>query len=109
MNRFEDLTDKQQQIIEAYVQAERELDREPTLEEVSDRAYETCKPAYVRETAVVNYPDVLARRRNTMKKAVTDGEGSYVFELAVSDTWRLIRLGPEGVSEKIYDQIREQQ
>lgn len=104
---FEELERKQQLIIDSWVAIEDETGRDPTLTEVADRAYDTCSTTYV--TYVMDkYGDLLDERRNTMSEPIADGEGQYVFELGTSDTWKAIRLLPEELSRKIYNQVREE-
>lgn len=105
MTEFEDLTRKQQLIIDARIAAEKELGRKPTLAEVADRAYDDCSPSYTR-TTLGKYSDVLETRQKT-DELVADGEGHYLFELSADDTWEAIRLLPEELSQKVYEQVRE--
>lgn len=107
MTEYSDLTRNQQLIVDSYVEAERQLGRDPTLDEVADRAYDTCDNSYV-WYVMDNYGEVLDNRRRDTQVIAADGEGSYLFELGSTDTWKAIRLLPEELSQKIYDQVREQ-
>lgn len=104
---FEELTRKQQLIIDAHISAEEELQRSPTLDEVAERAYDDCDNSYVHYT-LGKYGDTLRARGRDNAVPVTDGEGSYAFELGSTDTWKAIRMLPEELSQKIYDQVRQQ-
>lgn len=98
---YEDLKPQSRKAVDALVRADHDYTISQVAEEagVSDRMI-----PYVED----NFPHIIERRRNAMRTVAADGEGGYEITLGMTDTWRVIRLLPEELSEKIFDQVRKQ-
>lgn len=100
--RYEHLTDLQRAVVDAIV------DRRGgtyTTQEIGDIAQ--CSPSTV-TYAEQNFPHASEQRRSTMRQPVADGEGHYEVRLAETDAFKMVRMLPDELARKLYDQIRQQ-
>lgn len=100
--RYTDLTDKQQAVVDEYIS------RDGNNRNNKDVAHEAgCTPSYVSYVRN-NFPHILEERDSTMRTVAADGEGHYDVTIGTTDAFKMIKLLPEELSKKIYDQVRSQ-
>ena len=98
---FESLTEKQKRGVEAIVST----DVDATYQEIAEKAgINDSYVKYIRD----NFGHIIQQRRKTMMQPVTDGEGSYTIQLGITESFQVIKILPDELSRKIYDQIRNQ-
>lgn len=102
---YEDLTQKQKEIIDAYISLYREQG-EPTPTQVSSRVDSTASYCH---KVLDQYEELAEKRRSTAMTVVADGEGHFDLRLSETDTWRAIKLLPDELSKKIFEQVKAQE
>lgn len=100
--RYHHMTDKQQAVCDAIVEKRGE---HWTYQMIADEV--GCSPATVGNT-LRRYPHVIEQRRSTMRVAADGGEGAYDITLRSDEVFKAIKLLPEELSQKFFDQVRRQ-
>jgi hypothetical protein len=98
---WEDLTDKQQNVVQA-LESEGRDSADSVIAETAG-----CSDgyvAYVRD----NFPHIIRERTRTMTAAADGGQGQYNIVLGSDKAWRIIRILPEELSQDIWRQVRRQ-
>lgn len=98
---YESLTSKQKAIVNEAVDAESDT----TNEEIAKEAGTSI--AYAAKTRK-QFKHIVDGRRGTLREVAADGEGSYTFTLGVTETFQVMRILPDELSRRIYDQVRGQ-
>lgn len=100
--RYEDLAPKSKAVVDAIVDSR---DGNVTQTEIADNA--NCTDTHVTYVKS-NFPHIIEDRNQTMRVAADGGEGVYDVAFTPTETFKAIKLLPEDLSKKMFNQIRQQ-
>jgi hypothetical protein len=96
---YESLTDKQQEAVDALIEADAD-DSQAAI--AADCSVVPSYLGYVRD----NFPHII-RGRSTAARVAADGSGGgYTIELSPEQAWACVDLLPEELSRTIFNQVR---
>jgi hypothetical protein len=96
---YESLTDKQQEAVDALIEADAG-DTQAAI--AADCSVAPSYLSYVRE----NFPHIIRTRSTAAHVAAVGGGGGYTVTLSPAQAWACIDLLPEDLSRTIFNQVR---